>query len=79
MAALNAAIAERAAQDKTPTSDIQQAVADGATVPIYYESRLAQLDLAKGEKRILRKHGYPPNLQAQATQTVIEQAETISI
>jgi len=50
LAALNAAIAERAAQDKTPTSDIQQAVADGATVPIYDESRLAQLDLAKGEE-----------------------------
>ncbi len=30
--------------------DIQQAVADGATVPIYYESRLAHLDLAEAEK-----------------------------
>lgn len=30
--------------------DIQQAVADGATVPIYYESRLAQLDLSEAEK-----------------------------
>lgn len=78
MAALNAAIAEQAAQDKTPTSDIQQAVADGATVPIDDESRLAQLDLAEGEKHILRKHGYPPDLQALATQTVIEQAKTLS-
>jgi type I restriction enzyme R subunit len=26
-------------------------------------------------KRILRRHGYPPDLQAQATQTVLEQAE----
>jgi type I restriction enzyme R subunit len=30
--------------------DIQQAVADGATVPIYYESRLAQLALDEDER-----------------------------
>jgi len=30
--------------------DVQQAVEDGATVPIYYESRLATLDLADGER-----------------------------
>lgn len=29
--------------------DIQDAVADGATVPIYYESRLAKLDINKAE------------------------------
>jgi len=30
--------------------DIQQAVRDGATVPIYYESRLAKLDLDEAER-----------------------------
>ena len=30
--------------------DIQRAVADGATVPIYYESRLAQLNLDEAER-----------------------------
>ena len=30
--------------------DIQRAVADGATVPIYYESRLARLELKESEK-----------------------------
>ena len=30
--------------------DIQQAVADGATVPIYYEGRLAKLELKEEEK-----------------------------
>lgn len=30
--------------------DIQQAVEDGATVPIYYESRLAKIDLLEEEK-----------------------------
>ena len=29
-------------------------------------------------KRILRKYGYPPNLQEKATQTVLEQAELLS-
>jgi type I restriction enzyme R subunit len=29
-------------------------------------------------KRILRKHGYPPDLQEAAVQTVIQQAEGLS-
>ena len=29
-------------------------------------------------KRILRKHGYPPDLQEKATQTVLEQAELMA-
>jgi type I restriction enzyme R subunit len=29
-------------------------------------------------KRILRKHGYPPDKQEQATHTVLEQAEVLS-
>ena len=29
-------------------------------------------------KRILRRHGYPPDKQEKATQTVIEQAEVLS-
>ena len=29
-------------------------------------------------RRILRKHGYPPDKQAKATQTVLEQAEVLS-
>ena len=33
-----------------PIYDIQQAVADGATVPIYYESRLARLELNEAER-----------------------------
>ncbi|ABO53032.1 type I restriction endonuclease subunit R [Burkholderia vietnamiensis] len=33
--------------------DIEQAVKDGATVPIYYESRLASLELKEGDASIL--------------------------
>jgi len=29
-------------------------------------------------KRILRKHGYPPDLQDSAVQTVLQQAEALS-
>ncbi len=29
-------------------------------------------------KRVLRKHGYPPDKQEKATQTVLEQAELIA-
>jgi type I restriction enzyme R subunit len=29
-------------------------------------------------KRILRKYGYPPDKQARATETVLEQAELLS-
>ena len=29
-------------------------------------------------KRILRKHGYPPDKEEKATQTVLEQAEVLS-
>jgi type I restriction enzyme, R subunit len=29
-------------------------------------------------KRILRKHGYPPDMQEKATKTVLEQAEFLS-
>jgi type I restriction enzyme R subunit len=29
-------------------------------------------------KRILRKYGYPPDMQEKATQTVLEQAEQLS-
>jgi type I restriction enzyme, R subunit len=36
--------------DTISTYDIQQAVADKATVPIYYESRIAKLDLDEQEK-----------------------------
>jgi type I restriction enzyme R subunit len=35
-------------------------------------------ELRVAVKRILRKYGYPPDLQAKATDTVIEQAETLS-
>jgi type I restriction enzyme, R subunit len=40
------------------------------------ESVRAKLRLAV--KRVLRKHGYPPDKQEKATQTVLEQAEGLA-
>jgi type I restriction enzyme R subunit len=34
--------------------------------------------VARAVKRILRKYGYPPDKQEQATQTVLEQAALLS-
>jgi type I site-specific restriction-modification system R (restriction) subunit len=81
--------------DDISVYDIQRAVENGATAPIYYESRLAKLALDEAERpridpgfeeategeeveRILRKHGYPPDKQEKATQTVLEQAAVLS-
>ena len=124
--------AHRSQHDYISVYDIQRTVVDGATVPIYYESRLAKLEVKESErpridpefeeategeevqrkeklksrwaqletvrknvkidwtvrenvraqlrvlvKRILRKHGYPPDKQEKATQTVLEQAEVL--
>ncbi len=35
-------------------------------------------DLRRLVKRVLRKHGYPPDKQEQATRTVLEQTEVLS-
>jgi len=44
----------------------------------YDEERLARAHLRVIVKRILRKHGYPPDKQEKATQTVLQQAEVLS-
>jgi Domain of unknown function (DUF3387) len=47
-----------------------------ATIRPYQESVRAQLRVLV--KRILREHGYPPDKQEKATQTVLEQAAVLS-
>ena len=58
-----------------------------------HAKRLANADVRRGDlivahsgvglrvlvKRILRKHGYPPDKQESATRTVLEQAELLSV
>ena len=38
----------------------------------------ARANMRRMVKRILRRHGYPPDKQQAATQTVLEQAESLS-
>src|SRR5207344_1474651 len=47
--------------------DIAQAVEDGATVPIYYESRLARIELDKNEK---------PKIDAEISELTEDEAES---
>jgi type I restriction enzyme R subunit len=47
--------------------DISRAVEDGATVPIYYESRLARIELNEDEK---------PNIDAEIAELTEDEAET---
>jgi type I restriction enzyme R subunit len=59
--------------------DIQWAVKGGASVTIDWtlrENIRAQLRVLV--KRVLRRHGYPPDKQEKANQTVLEQAELLS-
>ena len=41
------------------------------------EREIVRAKLRAIVKRLLRKHGYPPDKQEEATQTVIHQAETL--
>jgi type I restriction enzyme R subunit len=51
--------------------DIQRAVVDKATVPIYYEGRLAKLELAESEKpKIDRSSRKPPRGRGREAGTV---------
>ena len=47
--------------------DISRAVEDGATVPIYYESRLARIELDEDEK---------PKIDAEITELTEDEAQT---
>ncbi|NUQ84918.1 MAG: DUF3387 domain-containing protein [Anaerolineales bacterium] len=51
---------------------------NGASLGIEAELWQAADKLRVMVKRVLRKHGYPPDKQEQATQTVLEQAEVIA-
>ena len=42
------------------------------------QDKNVRANLRRLVKRILRKHGYPPDKQEKATRTVLEQAEVLS-
>lgn len=49
-----------------------------ATSPLTALSARTSAHLGVLVRRILRRHGYPPDKQEKATQTVLEQAEVLS-
>jgi type I restriction enzyme R subunit len=66
--------ASRASPPRTPTSTARPASSGSPRRP--RENVRAHLRVLV--KRILRKHGYPPDKQERATQAVLEQAEVLS-
>ena len=46
--------------------------------PMAPNSKYWRLKYRFGVKRILKKHGFPPDLQDEATKTVLAQAELLS-
>jgi type I restriction enzyme, R subunit len=49
-------------------------------ITVDWEHRVsARADIRRRVKRILRKHGYPPDLQDAAVQNVLEQEEVLSV
>jgi type I restriction enzyme R subunit len=61
---------------RTIAREVAEAVRKNVTIDwTVRENVRAQLRVIV--KRILRKHGYPPDKQEKATQTVLEQAEVL--
>jgi type I restriction enzyme R subunit len=62
---------------RTIARELAQAIRNNVTIDwTLRENVRAQMRVYV--KRILRRHGYPPDKQEKATQTVIEQAEVLS-
>ena len=64
-------------QLKLMAHKLLESVRSNATID-WHHSEMARAKMRVAVKRILRKHGYPPDLQAAATQTVLQQAEAFS-
>ena len=57
--------------------ELLQSVRSNATID-WHHSEMARAKIRVAVRRILRKYGYPPDLQSAAIQTVLEQAEAFS-
>ena len=57
--------------------ELLQSVRSNATID-WHHSEMARAKIRVAVKRILRKYGYPPDLQSSAIQTVLQQAEAFS-
>ena len=57
--------------------EVLQSVRNNATID-WHHSEMARAKIRVTVKRILNKHGYPPDLQSAAIQTVLQQAEAFA-
>jgi len=62
---------------KIIANEVLQSVRANATVD-WYRSDMARAKIRVAVKRILKKYGYPPDLELEAIQTVLQQAEILS-
>lgn len=60
-------------------ADFTPAQADALTDALWTLRENVRAHLRRLVKRILRRHGYPPDKQESATRTVLEQAELLSV
>ena len=58
------------------THDLVDTIRTSVTID-WTEKEAVRADMRRKVKRLLRKHGYPPDKQAEALVTVIEQAEVV--
>lgn len=62
---------------KIIAQELFQSIRSNATID-WHHSDMARAKIRVAVKRILKKYGYPPNLQLEAIQTVLQQAEALS-
>lgn len=62
---------------KLIANELLQSVRSNATID-WHHSEMARAKIRVAVKRILKKYGYPPDLQSAAIQTVLQQAEAFS-
>ena len=62
---------------KLIANELLQSVRSNATID-WHHSEMARAKIRVAVKRILEKYGYPPDLQSETIQTVLQQAEAFS-
>lgn len=63
---------------KTIAQELTNTVRNNVTID-WTQKESVQANIRRLVKRILRKYGYPPDMQEKATQTVLEQAEQLAV
>jgi type I restriction enzyme R subunit len=61
---------------KTIAQELVKTIRNSVTID-WTEREVVRAKIRVAVKRILRKHGYPPDKQEKATQTVLQQAELL--